>query len=444
MKEPNIQHVKPPTSEPQLRVGIVLEDDKNTEVTFVAAGNNFNITGLPTSLTLEDKNSISVKKSGDLISVNGHSVSKLELVPTQDSRIQPRRGISISPVRAGRGFHWQKDITAIFSGSIEVLPAKEGLIVVNKVSFEDYVASVISSEMSGECPVELAKAQAVTARSWGLVFLGNKHTGMPYSICNDDCCQRYQGTTNLTQKSLTAVTDCRGEILVSSEGNICPAYYSKSCGGKTDTIDAIFGLTGANSNSSTDGPSPVELDLKEENNFRVFLTEFGQIFCSEKSVTPQQLKTFLGGVDVESSYFRWNENISSEVVLKNLAEKFNIHDASALINLIPGQRGESGRLITMEILYLTTECKEEKLILNSQFEIRNLLHQKFLKSSAFVVESTTRSSLGHISSINLLGAGWGHGVGLCQIGALGMALSGESYRTILKHYYPSYRSAQSY
>lgn len=437
MIEPEIREVLPPASEPVLKVGVVLEEDFLKRVSLILDDTQYRVDLAPQRSLKSTEIHFELDQGLIKSSIISDRVPRLKISPIGKVRTEPAKGISITPVKAGRGFHWSKEITASFSGSIEIISAPEGLIVVNHVELEDYLASVISSEMSAACPTEFAKAQAIAARSWVLVFLGHKHEGLPYTICNDDCCQRYQGTTHMNVSTIQAIQACKGQVLVSKSGLVCPAYYSKSCGGRTDTIKDILNLSGGELVGVFDGPGSAPL-LSSESVFSNFLKEPPTCFCSEQTVERGKLATYLGKVDEDGSYFRWRFALAKSAMIETF-NRVNPNTPIARIDDIEfGRRGESGRLLDAQLKVHKASGEIAHETLKNQFQIRQILYPSFLYSSAFVIESQTTDTL------NVFGSGWGHGVGLCQIGALGMALRGESATAILTHYYPRYKLAQSY
>lgn len=438
MLEPEIREIRPPTAEPILRVGLVLEEDQLREIKIRLSDPGNLIDGFGSTQICGARELEFVLRGSQIFCKNFDKESERVFISRDKSiRTAPGKGIGVSPVKAGRGFHWSKEIQATYAGGIEILPGANGLVVVNHVELEDYLASVISSEMSAACPNEFAKAQAIAARSWVLVFLGHKHEGLPFTICNDDCCQRYQGTTFMSLSTQQAIQDCRGQTLVSRSGLVCPAYYSKSCGGRTDTIKEILNLAGGELVSIFDGPGGYG-SLTDQREFSQFLLDPPMCFCSEATVARGQLSTYLGKVDEDGSYFRWKFDISkAEVVAALNREKFG-QSIKEIEQISWGSRGKSGRILSAELRVRLTDGSARDILLKNQFEIRQVLQPSFLYSSAFIVESETRYGL------SIFGAGWGHGVGLCQIGGLGMALRGESAAAILSHYYPNYQLAQSY
>jgi stage II sporulation protein D len=299
----------------------------------------------------------------------------------------------------------------------------------------------VTSEMSSACPPEFIKAQAIAARSWMLVFLKNKHINEPFSICNDDCCQRYQGTTYLSEGIAQHIEETRGLCLVTNDGNICGAFYSKNCGGIMEKAQNIFGERAVGISAATDAPSNSPTfpfnPITEENAREWIMGDFlkkSDSFCSPNTCPEDQLPRFLGAVDEAGHYYRWEKEYSHNKLVLYLKTKARIRDIAEFVDFRTKWRGNSGRIHVLEVVYKDSRGNQKTHTINSQYQIRNALHDKFLFSSAFVWDYE-RNEHGKIKKVILHGAGWGHGVGLCQIGALGMALKGYSYMDILKHYY---------
>ncbi|MCB0333604.1 MAG: SpoIID/LytB domain-containing protein [Bdellovibrionales bacterium] len=454
MKEAQPGIFQAPNSEPILKVGIVLEEDAKLSIDMHAAS-------YPLITKAEDKEytidkgkcfSISLENGSLTLSIGKDNLcqttSSLFLMAQTSMQLAPQGGTEVKDVVAGRSFHWRKEINQIYSGNFSIHSAPGGIIVVNHIPFEDYLACVIASEMSGECPRSFIQAQATAARSWASIFLHNKHTGTPYSICNDDDCQRYQGTTHLTSESIAAVQECRGDFLVREDGSIVPAYYSKSCGGRTETAKACFELDLPYLSSVFDGEPVSRLakcDLTDESELTTWLNPMPAKseapYCSPMYVNETELPRYLGAVDEPQAYYRWSHTISCDQIINNIQQKFNI-SASALVSTSPGKRGASGRYLSYSMTYRDLSGREQTIVLENQYQIRQAFHDSFLFSSAFVAQEKYQGD--EISEITFTGAGWGHGVGLCQIGALGMALDGKSYEEIVLHYFPKAQLQKGY
>ncbi len=457
MKEPRPAKIAPPKdSEPRLRVGIVLaEDEKSTLSVTVPAGYRLrDDADFHLECSAEQSFQLSATKgrlSFSCARTNTCSAVGLPffIEPAAASLLTPQEGVLIEGVVAGRGFHWRKELSQTFPGGLEIFLDNDRLIVVNVLGFEDYLASVISSEMSPRCPPELSKALAVAARSWAMTFLGHKHTGLPYTICNDDDCQRYQGSTHLNAEAIQSTRDCRGEFLVSPKGFVVPGYYSKSCGGHSEKALYAFGFDVAGLQDGFDGPGDLDskMLLDDKQGFAKWVGPqagaASRAYCSPSVVAEADLGHYLGAVDQNKHYFRWEYELSAAQLVENLRTKFVLSDVRDVHDILPGKRGASGRFLTLKLVYSTLTGEMKQFLLEDQYEIRRALHQSFLFSSAFVYQ-LTRAPSGALASLKFKGAGWGHGVGLCQIGAVGMALQGKSYQEILAHYYPGAKILKTY
>ena len=345
--------------------------------------------------------------------------------------------LAFDAVTIGIGFHWERTERQVFRGSLRVLQRPAGLTVVNELPLEDYVESVISSEMSATCPVELLKAHAVISRSWlkgpaaaGIVPSGpdapeeirrwyGREAHPDFEVCADDHCQRYQGITKAVSPSVAeAVAASAGEMLRFG-GGICDARYSKCCGGLTERYDSAWddqeipylvsfpdGLTG-----------PVPSDLE------AFIRSSPAAWCN--AADAGLLSRILPGFDQETrDFFRWKVEYGPEELGELVRSRLGA-DLGPILALEPLSRGPSGRIVRLRIT-----GERGKLVVGKELEIRRALSRSHLYSSAFVVD---RDVSGRFV---LTGAGWGHGVGLCQIGAAVMADRGFGYREILGHYYP--------
>jgi len=359
--------------------------------------------------------------------------SEVALTPEDPSSCE----LAFDAVTIGHGFHWERTERQVFRGGLRVLWRPAGLTVVNDLPLEEYIASVISSEMSATCPVELLKAHAVVARSWlkgpsaaGVVPSGpdvpgevrrwyGREAHADFEVCADDHCQRYQGITKAVSPSvLEAVRATRGEMLLHG-GAICDARYSKCCGGLTERYDAAWddrevpylvslpdGLA---------GPVPADPEA--------FIRSRPTAFCN--TTDPELLGRILPGFDQETrDFFRWSVAYGAAELGEIVASRLGA-DLGPILALDPLARGSSGRIVRLRIT-----GERGALVVGKELEIRRALSRSHLYSSAFVVD---RDEAGRLV---LTGAGWGHGVGLCQIGAAVMAERGSSYREVLAHYYP--------
>ena len=319
--------------------------------------------------------------------------------------------ITLFGLIAGRGFHWQKRINASFSGKIEFLVMDDKLIAINELPLEQYLQCVATSEMSAQCPSEFLKAQTIVARSWLLANIEQKHKHLGFDICNDDCCQRYQGMANTTDVSISSTNDTLGQVLIFNE-QICDARYSKSCGGSTEKYENVW----------KGDPVPYLRSIPDIN-------ESGSAYCSPEIVSEDSLKFYIGDVDEKEKYFRWTCNLAQSELVSSIKEKCEL-TAINILELIPLKTGDSGRINDLEIKYSDEAGKTQSVVIQSEYEIRNILCSSFLYSSAFTIAKKSDDFF------QLYGKGWGHGVGMCQIGALGRAFANHDHVSILKHYYP--------
>ena len=403
---------KIPNKEPLISVGLILPIDKQNivEIFDSSSNSNFKIETINNSLF----------SNGKLISEFLVKNKKM------DSEIK------ISPVNAGRGFHWEKKISISVLGKIQVKIHDGYLFVINHLPLEDYLVCVATSEMSGSCPPSLLEAQTIAARSWLLAAFEQKHKDLDIDACNDDCCQRYQGIANLTKSAFDAGNKTRGEVLI-HEKQICDARYSKSCGGISEDNENVWSeepkqyLRGI-----FDGIKLGIPDFNDPIDLKRWYFDIQDCFCGPGFVNEKVIKNYLGSVDEDRAYFRWRHKLSQEELVKTLSENLACNFGS-VHNLDPVARGISGRILKLEIKG-EINGKVDRIIISSEYEIRRVLHKDFLFSSSFIVVPNCKGNSKH-PDFELFGAGWGHGVGLCQIGALGMAMAGKSKDEVLMHYY---------
>jgi stage II sporulation protein D len=256
-------------------------------------------------------------------------------------------------------------------------------------------------------------------------FLKEKHPGESYELCNDDDCQRYHGLTFADTESLNTALETRGEYLIDSSDEVVPAYYSKCCGGISESAQDCFGFESPCLQSVTDGEQPTSA-LPLEKWVHPSQEQQNSLYCGGDR---ELLHKNLGGVDDAGEYFRWQHQEKKVDLAHYLNTKSEIQDAEEVLALTPTRRGSSGRIHELEIIYRTTNGERKAYRCTSQYEVRKLLHPSFLYSSAITLQEEGDSFIFH-------GAGWGHGVGLCQIGATFQAIKGRSYQEILKLYFP--------
>ena len=402
-----------PTREPLVSIGLILPVDKQEYV----------------KITSKNNPDYEIKALENQLLVNGEKSSKFNL-----QELTGESSYNIKPVTAGRGFHWQKQINISIKGSIKIKNIDGCLFLVNEVGMEDYLMSVATSEMSGECPEALLEAQTIAARSWLMASEEQKHKDLGIDACNDDCCQRYQGIKNISAKAKSAALNTRGKFVIHNN-KICDTRYSKSCGGISENNENVWGdnpkkyLRGI-----FDGRSGVIPDFSDEEQLNKWIFEPPDCYCNNEYINKSELKRFLGSVDEDGDYFRWEITYSNEQLTKIINKKLN-ESFDSIESLVPMKRGISGRIMVLTISGKKDQ-KEQKILVDSEYNIRNTLHPEFLYSSAFVINANSDSE-SCAEKITLSGAGWGHGAGLCQIGALRMAIIGNSSEKILKHYFSS-------
>jgi SpoIID/LytB domain protein len=356
---------------------------------------------------------------------------------------------TVSDVKIGIDFHWQRIQEQSFRGDLLLSAVSESTFnLINKINLEDYLESVISSEMSAEAPLEFLKAQAIVARSWLVSMLAKKksarsstqlrndneivvwqdvndHEG--FDVCADDHCQRYQGITRIISGNVRdAIKQTRGIFLIYSR-EICDARYYKSCGGQTEIFATAWEdinpgyLKNISDDAEHHPPVCSEVDAEK------WLRGRPQAFCD--TTDKELLKNILPAFDQETpNFYRW-QVIYTRKELEEIIQKKSGIDFGELKNLTPLERGPSGRIYKLKI-----EGSKKTVIVGKELEIRRWLSPTHLLSSAFVV-SVERTAAGEICRFIFTGGGWGHGVGLCQIGAAVMASKGFKAEEILAHYF---------
>jgi SpoIID/LytB domain protein len=367
---------------------------------------------------------------------------------------------TVHDITIGIDFHWQRKEAQQFQGSLVVLAGPDGLVVINELPLEAYLVSVISSEMSATCPPEALRAHSIISRSWLLAQLNSaaEQTGKniladqikiqgeqveiikwydrenheSFDVCADDHCQRYQGISKAFSRSaFDAVRDTRGKALVFA-GEICDARYSKSCGGMTEVYAAAWEEKEVPYLAAVyDGESePVgyDLPLTDEANAERWIASNPAAYCNTDSAA--LLARILPGFDQETrDFFRW-QVVYTESELREILRARAGLDLGRIKSLEPVLRGSSGRIVKLKIT-----GEGGAVVIGKELEIRRSLSRSHLYSSAFVVESEKDEATGMAERFRIRGAGWGHGVGLCQIGAAVMADLGRDHVEILAHYF---------
>jgi stage II sporulation protein D len=358
--------------------------------------------------------------------------SDAALVPSEPAAC----AFALEGVTIGIGFHWERKERQVFRGALRIVRRESGLTLINDVPLEEYVTSVISSEMSASCPPELLKAHAVISRSWlkapapeaqearersgggaGEIRRWYGREAHPdFDVCADDHCQRYQGVTKaLSRAASEAVEATAGEMLV-HRGAICDARFSKCCGGITESYATAWEDRDVPYLASVrDGADGVVPDAE------TWIRSDPPAFCNTKDTS--LLARILPGFDQATrDFYRWRVAYEPGELGAIVRTRLGA-DLGDVTDLRPLERGPSGRISRLAI----TGARGE-LIVGKELEIRRALSRSHLYSSAFVVDRDAGRFV-------LTGAGWGHGVGLCQIGAAVMASEGASYRDVLRHYY---------
>ena len=445
--------------EPFVRVGVILDRDAQQTVNLRLPAERYELTGLgghAAEAVAKPSANLVVKFVADYLAVRIGSQPEtnarvLRLSPGGRRPLRPGAGVLVQEVIAGRGFHWQKRIDLTLPGTLELRPGQHGVILVNELPLEDYLPGVIAAEMNNACPLAFLKAQCIVARSWLLAMTEPKHAGEPFDRCNDDCCQRYQGTSRLNPAALDAARKTFGLVLLNPSGAVLDANYAKCCGGISETPWAVWGLDKPGISPIIDAPP----DAPERRFFPVTEQNFDEYldgawlasakcYCSPNFVPTEAVQRYLGPVDTVDNYFRCVLRYERTALEQLLREKLvDAHALAELHDLRVRARGVSWRAYTLEVEWADARGTVTRSRVESEYRIRQVLHRRFLYSSAFAVR-TDRDAAGRLAAVTLRGAGWGHGVGLCQIGALGMALSGTDYESICRHYYPHARLASVY
>ena len=385
----------------------------------------------------EDGSSRTATIHNGLIQYDGKAHTRLCFKPQS-----PDDSFSLMDVVIGVNFHWQRLETQTFRGSLRLLADGGKIWAINDLPVEDYLESVISSEMSAQSSLPLLMAHAVISRSWLMSQIdGNTapntqashgdafirwydHTDHTlFDVCADDHCQRYQGITKETSPNVAeAIRRTRGELLTYGD-EICDARFSKCCGGAMEEFQYCWDDTPKPYLKGIgDTPEETIPDLTVEENARQWILSSPESFCNttDKRILSQVLNDY----DQETTdFYRWRVSYTQEELSKLVEKKLGA-GLGTITDMRPLKRGTSGRICELRI----TGTKKT-IVVGKELEIRRALSESHLYSSAFVVEKQG-------DTFTLIGAGWGHGVGLCQIGAAVMGDKGSAYDEILRHYYP--------
>lgn len=372
---------------------------------------------------------------------------------------------TLEDVTIGVNFHWERKEAQTFLGKLRFIVENNNICAINELPVETYLISVISSEMRATSSLELLKAHAVISRSWLLAQMeqrkveNNNAVKQPllfktdeeivrwydredhkhFDVCADDHCQRYQGITKAANKHVVeAIKQTAGEILT-SRGEICDARYSKCCGGAVEEFQYCWENIRKPYLQALPDTMPDTTSLPNLTNeavTRQWILSSPNAFCNttDQKVLSQVLNDF----DQETTdFYRWIQ-IYSQAEVKQLLEEKLAMQFGDIIDLIPMERGKSGRIYRLKII-----GTQRTLIIGKELEIRRALSKSHLYSSAFVIEKVDIKD-GVPQQFVIKGAGWGHGVGLCQIGAAMMGVQGYRYDEILLHYYKSAEITKAY
>ena len=384
---------------------------------------------------------------------NGNQYSQLTFHPQSADA-----SFSLSDVTIGVNFHWERKETQTFLGTLRFVVESDKIVAINELPVEKYLESVISSEMSATSSLELLKAHAVISRSWLLAQMkkrrevaesGNNFFSFTkkedtlirwydredhtlFDVCADDHCQRYQGITKETSPHVAeAIRQTKGQILMDGE-EICDARFSKCCGGITEEFQYCWEDTPKTYLTAVRdialGVEHTLPNLTNEEEAEKWIRFNPPAFCNTQN--KKILSEVLNDYDQETvNFYRWKETLSQEKLQQLIADKLKM-DLGAILDMKAVERGKSGRISKLQII-----GTEKIFTIGKELEIRRTLSDSHLLSSAFVVDKYDKDEQGVPQRFELIGAGWGHGVGLCQIGAAVMGEQGYHYDAILLHYY---------
>ena len=427
--------------EPEINVGIV----SAKEIHFTLNGHFF-----AKGETVSGNQVVSFSEGGILW--NDSQYRELTFTPQDE-----KNSFSLYDVTIGLNYHWERQETQVFSGTLRLVVDEDKIVAINILPVEEYLISVISSEMNANSSLELLKAHAVISRSWLFAqmekrkalkgkdegffsFIKTKEEYIRwydredhtiFDVCADDHCQRYQGITKATNATVAeAVHATRGHLLMHGK-KICDARFSKCCGGATEEFEYCWedkhypyltSIRDAEEEENLSFP-----DLTKEEEAERWIRKAPKSFCDthDKKILSQILNNY----DQETTdFYRWKVRYT-QTELAELIRTNTKSDYGDIIDLIPVQRGPSGRICKLKIVGTL-----KTFTIGKEMEIRRVLSDSHLFSSAFVVDKGEVKE-GIPQNFILSGAGWGHGVGLCQIGAAVMGEKGYSYEEILLHYY---------
>ena len=438
------------TKEPEISVGILKDKKINFELygEYKTEGYQKPVSGRFTAELTPD-NKILCKRNDEVFAEAG----ELFFAPVDFAN----ESFLIRDVIIGVQFHWERKEKERFTGSLKLIIENGDITAVNVLPIEKYLVSVISSEMSAKCSLQLLKAHSIVSRSWLLANIEkskvikkseestartystenelikwyDREDHLLYDVCADDHCQRYQGITKIfTDIAKKAAAETAGVVLTYDD-QICDARYSKSCGGISEGFENVWEPCKLNYLSAIVDykfePENYDQDFSVEENAVKWISGNPSAFCNttDEKILAQILPDF----DQETKdIYRWTVEYSQDELAQIVKDRSGI-DFGQIVDLIPVERGNSARLIKLKIV-----GTKKTLTIGKELEIRRTLSRSHLYSSAFYVEKENVVD-GIPGKIILHGAGWGHGVGLCQIGAAVMAESGYMFDEILLHYF---------
>ena len=384
---------------------------------------------------------------------NGNQYSSLTFHPQSADA-----SFSLSDVTIGVNFHWERKETQTFLGTLRFVVESDKICAINELPVEKYLESVISSEMSATSSLELLKAHAVISRSWLLAQMkkrrdvaesGNNFFSFTkkedmlirwydredhtiFDVCADDHCQRYQGITKETSPHVAeAIRQTKGQVLLDGD-EICDARFSKCCGGVTEEFQYCWEDTPKNYLTAVRdialGIESTLPNLTNEEEAEKWIRFNPPAFCNtqDKRILSQVLNDY----DQETvDFYRWKVTLTQEKLQQLIADRLKM-DLGSILDMKSVERGTSGRISKLQII-----GTEKTFTIGKELEIRRTLSDSHLLSSAFIVDKYDKDEQGVPQRFELIGAGWGHGVGLCQIGAAVMGEEGYLYDAILLHYY---------
>ncbi len=425
---------------PQVRVGIM-----NEPVVEFVLNNDYVVPGMETRHSGHQ----TAKADNGKVLWNGNKYDELTFMPLNaDSD-----SFTLQDVTIGVSFHWRRKEDQTFRGALKLIVENNNITAINVLSVEEYLLSVISSEMSATASLELLKAHAVISRSWLLAQMNktsvneatmgheeesddvdikwwDRDDHLNFDVCADDHCQRYQGITRASTDTVREAIEATWGQVLTYGGELCDARFSKSCGGVIEEFENCWenrhhDYLSARRDSDDEDNFP---DLTREDNAAEWILSSPEAHCNTHD--PEILSQVLNDYDQETTdFFRWKVEYTQDELSELLHNRTNV-DYGRIRDLQPVARGTSGRLYKLKIV-----GEKVTRTIGKELAIRYALSPSCLYSSAFIVEKHDVDADGFPAKFVLRGAGWGHGVGLCQIGAAVMGAKGYNYRQILLHYF---------